>query len=331
MPRGTQLSDFERGQILALHSTGKSHREIAGAVKRSKGVVTAFLKNPENYGQKKRSGRPKLLSNRDERAIHRLVSNTPKSCSEVKSELNLAASRWTINRAINRSPNLQYRKLLRAPPLTTAHKLARLQWAREHMTWTEEWKTVLFSDEKKFNLDGPDGLAYYWHDLRKEEQYFSQRVHGGGSVMIWAAFGWNGTTPVAFILNRMNAAAYQDMLEQHILPFGRLLGGPNWIFQQDNAPIHNARTTRQWFLDQNIRTMTWPAKSPDLNPIENLWGILVRRVYRQNRQFQSENELMRAIEEAWVELPLETLQNLINSMSNRIYEVICRQGRNIRY
>jgi len=42
---------------------------------------------------------------------------------------------------------------------------------------------VLFSDEKKFSLDGPDGLNHYWHDLRKEPLTFSRRNFGGGSVM----------------------------------------------------------------------------------------------------------------------------------------------------
>ena len=60
------------------------------------------------------------------------------------------------------------------------------------MTWNEEWRKVVWSDEKKFNLDGPDGFSYYWHDLRKEEEIFSSRAQGGGSIMIWASFGWGG-------------------------------------------------------------------------------------------------------------------------------------------
>ena len=49
------------------------------------------------------------------------------------------------------------------------------------MTWKAEWKQVLFSDEKKFNLEGPDGAAYHWHNLRKEEKIFSKRQQGGQS------------------------------------------------------------------------------------------------------------------------------------------------------
>jgi len=77
----------------------------------------------------------------------------------------------------------------RSPALTIVHKDLRLTWAKDHMTWNNEWHKVVWSDEKKFNLDGPDGFSYYWHDLRKEEEIFSTRAQGGGSVMIWASFG----------------------------------------------------------------------------------------------------------------------------------------------
>ncbi|CAF4635902.1 unnamed protein product, partial [Rotaria sp. Silwood2] len=77
-----------------------------------------------------------------------------------------------------------------SPALTTTHKDLQLTWAKYHMTWNNEWNKVIWSDEKKFNLDGPDGFSYYWYDLRKEEEIFSTRVQGGGSVMIWASLGW---------------------------------------------------------------------------------------------------------------------------------------------
>jgi len=54
----------------------------------------------------------------------------------------------------------------------------------------DERDTVIFSDEKKFNLDEPNGLQYYWHDLRKEKETYFSRQSGGGSVMIWRDFSW---------------------------------------------------------------------------------------------------------------------------------------------
>ena len=49
------------------------------------------------------------------------------------------------------------------------------------------WKKVVFSDEKKFILDGPDGLAYYWHEIRSEKQYFEKLQQKSERVMVWAA------------------------------------------------------------------------------------------------------------------------------------------------
>ena len=106
------------------------------------------------------------------------------------------------------------------------------------MNWTKEWDQVIFSDEKKFNLDGPDGYQYYWHDLRKDQEIYSKRVHGGGGLMIWAAFGRNGKTNLAFITQRVNSIMYQQVLSTHLLSFGPRIGG-NFIFKQDNVPVHS--------------------------------------------------------------------------------------------
>ena len=87
------------------------------------------------------------------------------------------------------------------------------------MTWKVEWKKVLFSDERKFNLDGPNGAAYYWHDLRKEEKIFSKHQQGGQSLMVWAGFGYRGQMNITFAEGQMNATDYQDPLDIHFLPF----------------------------------------------------------------------------------------------------------------
>ena len=69
-------------------------------------------------------------------------------------------------------------------------KLPRLEFARKTMGSREFWRTVVFSDEKKFNLNGPGGIHHYWQVLSKKPLILSKRVQGGGFDMIWAAFGY---------------------------------------------------------------------------------------------------------------------------------------------
>ncbi len=82
------------------------------------------------------------------------------------------------------------------PPLSAKNIEHRLRWAKEHMSWKDEWLSVVWSDEKKFNFDGPDGNSYYWHDLRKEQIFSKRRQQGGGSVMVWASFSGSGKSEI---------------------------------------------------------------------------------------------------------------------------------------
>ena len=196
------------------------------------------------------------------------------------------------------------------------------------MTWTEKWKNIYFSDEKKWNLDGPDGCQYYWHDLRKEQSFFKCRQFGGGSVMVWAAFSATKKSDIVFLEGRQNSAAYIRTIEEHLKP---LMTGQDDLFQQDNAPIHVSRETKAYFSRENINVMDWPALSPDLNPIENVWGLMVRNVYKNGQQYDDKVSLKRAITKAWDDIPFITLERLENSMHKRCIDVIKEKGSGIQY
>lgn len=92
--------------------------------------------------------------------------------------------------------------------------------------------------------------------------------------MIWACMNFYGKSTIAFVSGNQNQYEYQQHLENHLIPFLDQFGGDNPIFQQDGARCHTARTTMQWFNERNIVVMPWPEYSPDMSPIENLWGTL---------------------------------------------------------
>jgi len=331
MGRNKCLSEREIGQILAFRQEGHSEREIATRIGRSKTVVHNFLVNPEHYGQNKSTGRPKVLSDRDSRHILRIISSELKSCPQVQHELGLECHRSTVYRAARSAENFDFRKANSKPPLKPEHVKERLEFTRKYIDFGEKWYSVMFSDEKKFNLDGPDGFRYYWHDLRKDPKIFSRRQFGGGSVMVWAGIAYNGCTEIAFITTHESSSSYIETLNQYMVSQFHEICGINGIFQQDNASIHTSRKTRDWLAKQNISLMSWPSRSPDLNPIENIWADLTRRVYRNGRQFNSCNDLKRAISEEWSMFDQSHIHCVILSMKDRLVEVIEKKGQVTSY
>jgi transposase len=124
-----------------------------------------------------------------------------------------------------------------------------------------------------------------------------------------------------------NAQRYTDMLEETLVPFMQ----PEWTFMQDGASIHRAKHTKKWLEDKNIPVLEWPPNSPDLNPIENVWGILTRAVFANGRQFHSKEELKSEILKQWDLISAESLCKLNKSMPNRIINVILHKGGNTKY
>ncbi len=157
MPRGKILTEFERGQITALKSSGCSLREIASRLDRSVCAIKNYVDNPESYGKNHAGGKPKALSDRDTRTILRLASNNSSSIKKIRALAGVNASFTTVWRAITASDNIIRAKLLVGPKLDSAHKIGCLQWAESRVEERTDLSSVIFSDEKKFNLDGPDG------------------------------------------------------------------------------------------------------------------------------------------------------------------------------
>ena len=118
------------------------------------------------------------------------------------------------------------------------------------------------------------------------------------------------------------------------LPFaqeGRRLCGEEWIFQQDNAAIHNAPVTKKYLLEQNIRLLDHPAYSLGLNPIENLWGLIDVKDYEGGRQYSAISELKNTILDAWEKIHSVQLQKLVDSMLSRIFKVIKANGGSTKH
>ena len=255
MPRGKLLNKDEQVKIMAYKDAGFSNREIALKISRSHNLVNNFVKLGILYGKNHRKGGNKKLSRRQISLILRAASNQNVTAGQIQAELDLPVSKRRIQQILRKSKRFVWTKKASKPPLSRDHIKARLAFARTHMCWNEEWKNVIFSDEKKFNLDGPDGFKYYWHDLSKSHDIAMSRNFGGGSVMIWAAFRYSAKTPICWISTKMNSEKYTNLLEDVLIPFMEEEGAEECIFQQDNASIHTSRVTKEWFQRKNIELM----------------------------------------------------------------------------
>lgn len=325
------LTTEERAKIEAYKDLGLSNRKIAEKIGRSHKCINNFLKNKENYGQNYNSRGNQKISRRDKRDIFRLASKENMTSSQIRLALNLNISTRRVQQILSSSKRFKWEKCAKKPALKNHHKKKRLEFAEKYIAFGDQWKNVIFSDEKKFNLDGPDGFKFYWHDLRKQKDVSMSRNFGGGTVMVWAAFSFYGRTPLCWISTKMTSEKYVELLEEVLIDFGEQQPTDEWIFQQDNAAIHKGSLVTTWFTEKNIKVLDWPALSPDLNPIENLWGILARAVYGGRKQYTTVSELKSSIKKAWTDIEQSKLENLVLSMKDRLIEVISKNGSSTKY
>lgn len=142
MPRGTQLSDTEKGKIQAYKEDGHSIRWIAKKIERSPGVVINFLRNKDVYGKNNARRGPTKLDDRTKRQIQATAKQSTMGSRRIRADLELNVSHLTVWRAIKKSPNLLWKKMKKCPRLTVQHKTARVEWARQMITERTDWKLV---------------------------------------------------------------------------------------------------------------------------------------------------------------------------------------------
>ncbi len=226
-----------------------------------------------------------------------------------------------------------FRKRATKPLLNQRQRQKHLTWAVEKKNWTvAQWSKVLFSDESKFCISFGNQGPRVWRKSGEAQNpcCLKSSVKCPQSVMIWAAMSSAGVGPLCFLKSTVNTAIYQEILEHFMLPSAdKLYGDADFIFQQDLAPAHTAKGTKRWFNDHGVTVLDWPANSPDLNPIENLWGI-VKKKMRDTRP-NNADELKATVNETWASIPPQQCHKLITSMPRRIEAVIKAKGAPTKY
>ena len=158
---------------------------------------------------------------------------------------------------------------------------------------------------------------------------------GGGSLIFWGCFRWKGTDHSYKIIGKMDADLYVEIIEDELCHsvFHWDYNTDNIVFQQDNDPDpkHTSKQATCCFKENKINVMQWPPQSPDLNPIEHLWGVLKRNLVTYPKPPMLMQKLWEQVQVEWEAISVEECQKLVESMPNRIAAVLKAKGGYTKY
>ena len=207
------------------------------------------------------------------------------------------------------------------PLLSDDHRKNRLKWAKDHLY--TDWDLVIFSDETTVYLNQVKGRV--WNPPGNKK--IVRTVKHPTKVNVWGCFSSRGFGRIICFKENLNAKRMCNIYERALLPTATDHFGPgstSWKLQEDNDPKHMSKMAKKWREENGVQRIDWPSMSPDINPIENVWHLL--KMSLQKRKLTTCRSLTAAIHREWKALPVELAGRLVETMKNRLFEVIEKKG-----
>lgn len=323
----------KRKQVVHLHESGISGRQIAKQLKMCHGSVQKILKKHKaglGVENLPKSGRPRIFTPRMARCLTIEARKHPqKTARELIQAVNLIkpASLATVKRELRRG-GLFGRIAIKKPFLTNLQKIKRRKWCTARRLWTLlKWKLVIFSDECKLDLH-PNRRIYIRRPIgsRIRPSYLSCTRKFSKSIMVWGAIRGDGHTVLVLCDGNVDSQEYQRILSIGLPQIYK----PRTLFQQDGATCHRSRSTSDFLARKKINLLPdWPPQSPDLNIIEHLWDYLKYQV--NLRKPQTLDELWTVAQQEWNAIPREKIEKLYESIPRRVKAVLASRGGQTKY
>jgi len=325
--------------IVCLHKLKRDDPSIAQEIPCDVRSVRHWVDHYEkhsNVEDLRRSGRKRKTTADQDAAIintaKRIKFTTPR---RIKRKLGLDVSSRTIDRRLI-EVGLFGRVARHKKKFSEEEIRKRLSFAEGYKNWTAaDWMRVEFADEKIFWGEGFWGQVFVRRpkgEALNPEYCIDQDPHPV-KVNVWGCFSGKGIGYCYIFNENMDGQLLKSILGTHLIESAELHfdveHAEQWWFLQDNDPKHKSVLVRTWLFNNGIQCIDFPPYSPDLNPIENLWADLARRV----EQFQCETmeELQDIVAEEWKKTPKKLLRTLARSMPKRCQAVIDAKGDHTKY
>jgi len=328
-----RISVEQRLLVKQYHEQGMSAYHISQKLTISRGAIRNIVKKLKNgFGVEDlpKSGRKVKLSQTD---VRRVIIHSKKFPFDTAPAINRSTglskkvSASTIKRILS-DKGLPARLAARKPKLNKSQIKRRLEFAKVHNIWTTlDWHKIIFSDECRIELN-PKTRSFVRRpkNTRFNPKYISESNKFSPSIMIWGAIRHDGRKVLIRCTTSVDSSEYIRILEEG-LP---TIYNHRYRLQQDGAPCHRSKATASYLQRKMIRLLdNWPAQSPDVNIIENIWHILKENVKKHH--CENLEELWRIIQLEWGNIPSGTIEKCYASLPRRMKAIISNKGRSTKY